>query len=67
MLYTLPIYFLIFLANDRGLFTWLREAAASHMALSFLPMGAASVVIFSLAAGSLRAWLQPGPSSRPAP
>jgi hypothetical protein len=50
VLYTLPIYFLIFLANDRGLFTWLREAAASHVALSFLPMGAASVVIFSLAA-----------------
>ncbi|MBM4302203.1 MAG: nucleoside recognition domain-containing protein [Deltaproteobacteria bacterium] len=49
-LYTLPIYFLIFLANDRGLFTWLREVAASHVALSFLPMGAASVVIFSLAA-----------------
>ena len=50
VLYTLPIYCLIFLANDRGLFTWLREAAASHVALSFLPMGAASVVIFSLAA-----------------
>ena len=50
VLYTLPIYCLIFLADDRGLFTWLREAAASHVALSFLPMGAASVVIFSLAA-----------------
>jgi hypothetical protein len=49
-LYTLPIYFLIFLANDWGLFTWLREAAASHVALSFLPMEAASVVIFSVAA-----------------
>ena len=50
VLYTLPIYCLIFLANDRGLFTWLREAAASRVSLSFLPMGAASVVIFSLAA-----------------
>jgi hypothetical protein len=50
VLYTLPIYFLIFLANERGLFTWLREAAASRVSLSFLPMGAASVVIFSLAA-----------------
>ena len=48
--YTLPIYCLIFLANDWGLFTWLREATASHLALSFLPMEAASVVIFSLAA-----------------
>ena len=49
ILYTLPIYFLIFLVNDWGLFTWLREAAASHVALSFLPMEAASVVIFSVA------------------
>jgi hypothetical protein len=49
-LYTLPIYFLIFLANDWGLFRWLREAAASHVALSFLPMEAAGVVIFSVAA-----------------
>jgi len=48
--YTLPIYFLIFLANDWGLFTWLRQAAASHVALSFLPMEAAGVVIFSVAA-----------------
>jgi len=50
VLYTLPIFFLIFLAHDRGLFTWLRAAAASHVSLSFLPMEAASVVIFSLAA-----------------
>jgi hypothetical protein len=49
-LYTLPIYFLIFLANDWGLFTWLRDAAASNVALSFLPMEAAGVVIFSVAA-----------------
>jgi hypothetical protein len=49
-LYTLPIYFLIFLANDWGLFRWLREAAASQVALSFLPMEAAGVVIFSVAA-----------------
>ena len=50
VLYTLPIYFLIFLLNDWGLFTWLRQGAASHAALSFLPMEAASVVIFSVAA-----------------
>jgi len=50
VLYTLPIYFLIFLLNDYGLFTWLREAAASHVALGFLPVEAASVVIFSVAA-----------------
>jgi hypothetical protein len=49
-LYTLPIYCLIFLASDWGVFTWLRDAAASHVALSFLPMEAAGVVIFSVAA-----------------
>jgi hypothetical protein len=50
VLYTLPIYFLIFLLNDWGLFRWLREAAASHVALGFLPVESASVVIFSVAA-----------------
>ncbi|HZE20440.1 MAG TPA: hypothetical protein VE082_00160, partial [Desulfobaccales bacterium] len=50
VLYTLPIYVLIFVLNDYGLFKWLREAAASHVSLSFLPMEAASVVIFSVAA-----------------
>jgi hypothetical protein len=50
VLYTLPIYVLIFLLNDWGLFKWLREAAASHVSGGFLPMEAASVVIFSVAA-----------------
>jgi hypothetical protein len=50
VLFTLPIYCLIFLMNDWGLFKWLREAAAAHVSLHFLPMEAASVVIFSVAA-----------------
>jgi hypothetical protein len=50
VLFTLPIYFLIFLVNDWGLFKWLREATTSHAALGFLPVEAASVVIFSVAA-----------------
>jgi hypothetical protein len=50
VLFTLPIYCLIFLGNDWGLFTWLRQATASHVVLKFLPMEAASVVIFSVAA-----------------
>ncbi len=50
VLYTLPIYCLIFLLNDWGLFKWLRAATASHVSLHFLPMEAASVVIFSVAA-----------------
>ena len=35
--------------NDWGFFKWLRDAAASHVSLGFLPMEAASVVIFSVA------------------
>lgn len=49
ILYTLPIYIFIFVVNDWGLFKWLREATAAHVALSFLPVEAASVVIFSVA------------------
>ncbi|MEW6388716.1 MAG: nucleoside recognition domain-containing protein [Thermodesulfobacteriota bacterium] len=48
--YTLPIYILIFVLNDWGFFKWLRDWSASHIALGFLPMEAASVVIFSVAA-----------------
>lgn len=47
--FTLPIYFFIFLLNDSGFFRWLRDAAAAHVSLGFLPMEAASVVIFSVA------------------
>jgi hypothetical protein len=50
VLFTLPIYILIFVLNDWGLFKWLREGAAAHVSVSFLPMEAASVVIFSVAA-----------------
>ncbi len=49
VLFTLPIYFFIFLLNDWGLFKWLRDIAAAHVSLNFLPMEAASVVIFSVA------------------
>jgi hypothetical protein len=48
--YTFPIYIFIFLLNDWGFFRWLRDAAASHVAVGLLPMEAASVVIFSVAA-----------------
>jgi len=49
ILFTLPIYFFIFVLNDLGMFKWLRDAAAAHVSLGFLPMEAASVVIFSVA------------------
>jgi len=45
-LYTLPIY----IVNDWGLFRWLRTAGAAWVSLGFLPVEAAGVVIFSLAA-----------------
>ncbi len=48
--YTLPIYILIFVVNDWGVFRWLRQVAASHVPMGFLPVEAASVVIFSVAA-----------------
>jgi len=50
ILYTIPIYLLIFVLNDWGVFKWLEAAAKTHVALGFLPMEAASVVAFSVAA-----------------
>jgi hypothetical protein len=50
VLYTIPIYLLIFLLTEKGLFTWLREGAARWVTWGFLPVEAASVVIFSVAA-----------------
>jgi hypothetical protein len=47
---TLPVYLAIFAAGDWGLFHWLREGAAAYLAMSFLPVEAASVVVFSVAA-----------------
>jgi hypothetical protein len=49
VLYTIPIYLLIFLLSDAGFFKWLREATAAYVSVGFLPMEAASVVIFSVA------------------
>ena len=49
ILYTLPIYLLIFVLNDGGFFNWLRDALAAHVSVGFFPMEAASVVIFSVA------------------
>ena len=48
--YTMPIYILIFVAQQGGFFNWLREAAANLVSVTFLPVEAASVVIFSVAA-----------------
>jgi hypothetical protein len=50
VLYTMPIFIIIYVANNQGLFKWLQNTAAAHVSLSFLPVEAASVVIFSVAA-----------------
>lgn len=47
---TMPIYLLIFMAQQAGFFTWLREATAGLAAFTLLPVEAASVIIFSVAA-----------------
>lgn len=49
ILYTFPIFLFIFILNDAGFFKWLRDVTASHVAVGFFPMEAASVVIFSVA------------------
>jgi len=50
LLYTFPIYVLIFLANEGGLFQWLRTKTTHLISAEFFPIEAAGVVIFSLAA-----------------
>lgn len=47
--YTMPIYVLIFVAQQAGFFNWLREATANAVSVTFLPVESASVVIFSVA------------------
>ena len=47
--YTMPIYVLIFLAQQAGFFNSLRESAAGLVSFSILPLESASVVIFSVA------------------
>jgi hypothetical protein len=48
--YTMPIYIVIFVAQQAGFFDWLREATAGMVTFTFLPVESASVVIFSVAA-----------------
>jgi len=50
VLYTIPIYILIFLLNEWGLFQWLRHGSAGWISKQFLPVEAAGVIIFALAA-----------------
>jgi hypothetical protein len=48
--YTMPIYILIFIAQQAGFFNYLRESAAVLVSFTLLPLESASVIIFSVAA-----------------
>jgi hypothetical protein len=50
VLYTIPIYVLIFLLNEWGVFMWLRKGAAGLLTVDFFPVEAASVIVFAVAA-----------------
>jgi hypothetical protein len=45
-----PVYIVILLISDMGLFLWLRKILAQGISSAFVPIEAMSVVIFSLAA-----------------
>jgi hypothetical protein len=47
--YTMPIYVLIYVAQQAGFFNWLRDSSAHLVSGTFLPVESASVVIFSVA------------------
>ncbi len=49
-LYTAPIYVMVFLLNDWGLFIWLRKWTSGWISGEVFPVEAAGVVIFALAA-----------------
>ncbi len=49
-LYVVPIYVFVFIINKLGFFLWLRQVAAGFVSTKIVPVEAASVVIFSLAA-----------------
>lgn len=50
VLYTVPIYAIMFLLNEWGMFVWMREGAAAHVGSTVFPVESAGVVIFALAA-----------------
>lgn len=51
VLYTVPIYIVLYILRQAGLFEWLEAAIAEHVGfLSFLPPEAISIVVFHVAA-----------------
>ena len=50
ILYTAPIYVLVFLCNQWGLFEWLRTGTAKWVSTDLFPIETAGIIIFALAA-----------------
>jgi hypothetical protein len=49
-IYVIPIYILVFILNDMGLFKMARQWVSGHVVTSFMPMEALSVIILSFTA-----------------
>jgi hypothetical protein len=49
-IYVVPIYILVFILNDMGLFKMARQWVSGHVVTSFMPMEALSVIILSFTA-----------------
>ncbi len=50
VLYTVPIYILVFVVNEWGVFDFLKKFTAEHVPGDFFPVEKAGVIVFSLAA-----------------
>ena len=50
LMIVLPVYLLVVVVSDMGLFTWLRHVLAGRFTSAFVPVEAFSVVLFSLVA-----------------
>ncbi len=50
LMIVLPVYIIVVIASDAGLFAWLRHIMAERFTSTFIPIEAFSVVLFSLVA-----------------
>jgi hypothetical protein len=50
VIFTIPIYILVFMINEWGVFLWLRTAIAGRISTDIFPVESASVIVFALVA-----------------
>lgn len=50
VLYSAPVFVLVFLANEWGLFLWMRKAVSGMASTDMFPVEAVGLIVFSLAA-----------------